>query len=197
MVIEQPRLKIAIVVFLFLSIILLSNGNKAWASPEQSPDHQTVPTRVRNTPTSTTKPVTPSKTPTVKPISSTPTKIGTPIGPTAAPPTATQEQVSTDSKNQTATATLPHETPSATPTIQVEYTPTIAQSVRTPLPTMETVVVPSAVAGLPTVATATQTPASRWKNAKALEIVVIILIILSVLAYVLWKRRSPSSRRIR
>ncbi len=187
---ERSRLKIGIAAFLLVSIILLSNRSNAWASAELSPDHQTVPTRVRNTPTSTKLPVIPSKIPTVKPNLSTPTKVSTPVGPTATLPTVTPEQVSTDSKNQTATATQLHFTPSATQTIQVDYTPTIAQPTATQSPTTEEAAIPSVTAGMAAVTPATQPPASTLKNATALEIVAIILILLCVLAYVLWKRRS-------
>ena len=101
-----------IAVFLVLTGILWDSG-MVWASPDQSPARQTVPTRVK---TDTPGPAT--NTPDIVPATNTPGKVrGTSVPPTSTNaltlPAATQMQ--TPIQTKTATITQPAHTPTTIP----------------------------------------------------------------------------------
>ena len=94
-----------IAVFLVLTGILWDSG-MVWASPDQSPARQTVPTRVK---TDTPGPAT--NTPDIVPATNTPGKVrGTSVPPTSTNaltlPSATQMQIPTQTKTVTATPVM-------------------------------------------------------------------------------------------
>jgi len=94
-----------IAVFLVLTGILWDSG-MVWASPDQSPARQTVPTRVK---TDTPGPAT--NTPDIVPATNTPGKVrGTSVPPTSTNaltlPAATQMQIPTQTKTVTATPVM-------------------------------------------------------------------------------------------
>jgi hypothetical protein len=191
---QGSRLKIGIMAGLLVMIILISNRTNAWASQDQSPVHQTVPTRIRNTATSTPMAVTPTKIPSETPNSSTPTRFETPIRPTAALPTTTPKKIPTQTKTLAGTTTQPSATPSSTPSATPAPTITSTATITQPpdiRPTItDTAIMPTMTEVPPSVTPAPQSPARIGKNGTVVEIVGILLIISGVLAYVLWKRRS-------
>jgi hypothetical protein len=187
---QGSRLKIGIMAGLLVMIILISNQTNVWASQDQSPVHQTVPTRIRNTATRTPIAVTPTKIPSETPISSTPTSFETPNRPTADLPTTTPKKIPTQTKSLAETATQPSATPSATPAPTITTTATITQPPATRPTITDTAVMPSMTAVPPSGSPAPQSSARSGKNGSVVEIAGILLIISGGLAYVLWKRRS-------
>ncbi len=111
-----------IAVFLVLTGILW-DSSMVWASPDQSPLRQTVPTRVKtNTPVPATD--TPGK---VRNTSVPPTSTNAPTL-----PTATQMQIPTQTKTATATSTATR--PTATRLTATHPTATRPTSTATPVP---------------------------------------------------------------
>ena len=124
-----------IAVLLVLTGILWDSG-MAWASPDQSPPRQTVPTRKK-----TDTPVPATNTPDVVPATDTPGKVkDTPVPPTSTNvptlPAATQMQ--TPIQTKTATITQPAHTPTTIPPTStatpVMPTVTSVLSTETPVP---------------------------------------------------------------
>ena len=119
-----------ITIFLVLTGILWDSG-MVWASPDQSPLRQTVPTRVKSV-----TPVPATNTPDVVPATNTPGKGGaTSVPPTSTNvptlPTATQMQIPTQTK--TTTITQPAIPPTSTVT-PVMSTATSVLLTATPVP---------------------------------------------------------------
>jgi len=139
--------RVVIILTLGIIVVALASIDAVWATPEQSPDRQTVPTK---TPKEST-PVSPPKekdTPTPVPptITATPTRVsGTPLASVTPGPVLTQ----TLSATMTATVT---ESPQATDTA-VPPTQTVA-----PLPATSTPV--TAATSLPAPTIAVSAPAS-------------------------------------
>lgn len=162
---RRSWLKFGIIAVLLVLTGILWDSSIVWASPDQSPARQTVPTRVKtDTPTS----VPPTNTPVVVPATSAPPTI------TEAPdvlPTATRMQIPT--QTQTAMATQPAPTPTAT-----RPTSTATPVILTVTPVLST-------------ATPVSQPSPTTNgNALPIAIGVIIVIILGALVFVLRRRGS-------
>jgi len=113
-----------IAVFLVLTGILW-DSSMVWASPDQSPLRQTVPTRVKtNTPVPATD--TPGK---VRNTSVPPTSTNAPTL-----PTATQMQIPTQTRTATATQPMPTATRPTSTVMLVMPTVTSVLSTETPVP---------------------------------------------------------------
>jgi hypothetical protein len=129
---QRARLKISIFFFLLFSTIVLWNNSPVWASPGQSPNHQTVPTRVKSkTPTSTVKPGTPSITPTEATTSVPPSQTATArpgsLTPTQIASARPGQSTNTPTPSDQATLSAPTSTGGAEP-------PTATPSTDTPTP---------------------------------------------------------------
>jgi len=116
-------LKLGMIAVLLVLTGILWDSNMVWASPDQSPPRQTVPTRVKtNTPVPATD--TPGK---VRNTSVPPTSTNAPTL-----PTATQMQIPTQTKTATATSTATR--PTATRLTATHPTATRPTSTATPVP---------------------------------------------------------------
>jgi len=116
-------LKLGMIAVLLVLTGILWDSNMVWASPDQSPPRQTVPTRVKtNTPVPATD--TPGK---VRNTSVPPTSTNAPTL-----PTATQMQIPTQTRTATATSTATR--PTATRLTATHPTATRPTSTATPVP---------------------------------------------------------------
>lgn len=166
---RRSWLKFSMIAILLVLTGILWDSNMVWASPEQSPPRQTVPTRVK---TDTPAPAT--NTPDVVPATNTPGKdraTSVPSTSTNVPtlPTATQMQIPTQTK--TATAMQPM--------------PTATRSTSTTMPVMPTV-----TSVLPTATLAPQPSPTTGGSALIIAIGGIIVVILGALVFAL--RRGGS-----
>jgi hypothetical protein len=178
---QQSRPKSGIIVILLVTIVLLWNKSNVWASPDQSPHHQTVPTRVRtNTPTATRKALTPTNTPTTKPNQVIPTNTDTPNNPAELLQTATPNQIPT--QTQTLTKTL-------TATV-AELMLTYTQVTSTRLTDTTKPEMSSTITVLPTANPEPRSSVRIGNNALVMVLVGIVVVMLGILAFVLWKRHS-------
>ena len=103
---QRSWLKIGMIAILLVLTGILWDSSMVWASPDQSPPRQTVPTRVKS---ATPGPAT--NTPDVVPATNTPGKVrGTSVPPTSTNaltlPAATQMQIPTQTKTVTATPVM-------------------------------------------------------------------------------------------
>ena len=125
---QRPWLKFGVIAFLLVSTWIFWDTSMVWASPDQSPARQTVPTRVKtDTPTS----VPPTNTPVVVPATSAPPTI------TETPdvlPTATRMQIPTQTRTATATQPMPTATRPTSTVMLVMPTVTSVLSTETPVP---------------------------------------------------------------
>jgi len=125
---QRSWLKFGVIAFLLVSTWIFWDTSMVWASPDQSPARQTVPTRVKtDTPTS----VPPTNTPVVVPATSAPPTI------TETPdvlPTATQMQIPTQTRTATATQPMPTATRPTSTVMLVMPTVTSVLSTETPVP---------------------------------------------------------------
>lgn len=169
---KRSWLKFGIIAVLLVLTGILWDSSMVWASPDQSPARQTVPTRVKtDTPTS----VPPTNTPVIVPATSVPpTSTEAPDRHPTALPTATRMQIPT--QTQTATATQPAPTPTAT------------RSTSTATP-----VILTATSVLSTATPVPQPSPTTGGNTLVMAIGGIIVVILGALVFVL--RRSGSRWR--
>jgi len=118
-------LKLGMIAVLLVLTGILWDSNMVWASPDQSPPRQTVPTRVKtNTPVPATD--TPGK---VRNTSVPPTSTNAPTL-----PTATQMQIPTQTRTATATQPMPTATRPTSTVMLVMPTVTSVLSTETPVP---------------------------------------------------------------
>ena len=184
---QNYRVRVVIITFLLLSIVLLSHNKSVWASPDQSPNRQTVPTRVRtSTPTEVPTQAPPTDTPTIVPTSLPPTDTS-PAGPKPQLPTNTATPDSTTAAFSTPTHTIiPTQSPTPTATASIlAPTVTITRSgiTATMVASMVTSILPKVVS------TPNSSPevAGRTTNVSTAGIItgIFIMAILGVLVFVL------------
>ena len=161
---QRSWLKIGMIAILLVLTGILWDSSMVWASPDQSPPRQTVPTRVKS---ATPGPAT--NTPDVVPATNTPGKGGsTSVPPTStntpALPTATQMQIPTQTRTATATSTATR--PTATRLTATHPTATRPTSTATPVP---------------------QSSPSTGGSALVMAIGGIIVVILGALVFALWR----------
>ena len=134
---QRPWLKFGVIAFLLVSTGIFWDTSMVWASPDQSPARQTVPTRVKtDTPTPEIVPPTsvpPTDTPVV-PTSVPPTITEAPDRPPTALPTATRMQIPTQTRTATATQPMPTATRPTSTVMLVMPTVTSVLSTETPVP---------------------------------------------------------------
>jgi hypothetical protein len=180
---QKSWLKISLLAFL-LVLTWIGWGNRTvWASSDQSPERQTVPTRV----------ITDTPGPTSIPPTTAPTNTPAVIGPTSAPPTNTVVPVSSPTASPTATSTVTlTATPTETQTATLTPTPSQTKSAKTatqPPAKTESVV--------PTM-TSTKAPFhlpsfAICGNILILAIIGLAVILFVVLAFVLRRKNSHST----
>ena len=188
---QPSRIKFGIVVILIISAVLFSNKNNVWASPDQSPNRQTVPTRNRTkspTPEASSTPtqnqLVPTNTSTAKPNQVTPVNTDALNNPTVSQPTATPDKITA----QTPTLTpilIPVETAAGLVPTFTSTALMVGQSTTTNKVPFSTV-----SAATPTAAAAQPSSARIGKSALVIVIVGISMIIIGVLVFAILKKRS-------
>ena len=161
---QRSWLKFGMIAVLLVLTGILWDSGMAWASPDQSPPRQTVPTRKK-----TDTPVPATNTPDVVPATDTPGKVkDTPVPPTSTNvptlPAATQMQTPIQTKTATATSTATR--PTATRLTATHPTATRPTSTATPVP---------------------QPSPSTGGSALVMAIGGIIVVILGALVFALWR----------
>ncbi len=176
------RLKIVIVAVLIILTVSSWNKSNAWASPNQSPDYQTVPTRVKtptNTPVTPTMPSsegTSTNTPTSKSNSSKPTDTQT-LALTAIVASATLSQIVNATETQIAIASQ------VTPNLSV-VPPTTTLS-----PTISMTATSSEAVVLPIVTPSSQSLPKTGSSALVIILAGLILAALVTIVFMLHKGR--------
>jgi hypothetical protein len=214
---QRSCLKFGVFFILLFSTILLWGYSPVWASPGQSPRHQTVPTRVKSkTPTATVKPGTPTITPTVvttsespsqtataKPVSLTPTQTaaGKPGQSTLTQTPSLQSSLPapTTEGSEPPTVTLPSDTPTQNQdniqtqlaaTRQFSLTLTVLEATASQTTAESLAAVSTATEVVQTATSEARPSMSTGEIATILPICGMIVIIMGVAFFVLKKRRS-------